>query len=163
MGLNTQNAHFAKVTRTTATLSIAVSGTPQVVPMEAALVGGNPFGLWSASVNPSRITVQKNGWYMVSGGVTFAASATGDREIYFVKNGAGAFGRQTVKSATLANPLCTALPMRLVRGDYVELFVNQTSGGALNIGMTAANEDPYFSVVLMRPEYDFVTSEVFSG
>jgi len=162
MGLNTQNAHFAKVTRTTATLSIAVSGTPQVVPWEAIITAGNPFALWVVG-SPNRITIQKNGWYLLAGGVTFAASATGDREIYFVKTGAGAYGRQTVKSATLANPLATSTVLRLVRGDYIELFVNQTSGGALNIGMTAANEDPYLSVSLIRPEYDFVTSEVFSG
>lgn len=164
MGLNTQNAHFAKVTRTTATLSIAVSGTPQVVPFEAALNGdGNKFGLWSSTTNPSRITIQKNGFYMVFGGVTFAASATGDREIYVVKSGAGAFGRVTIKSATLANPLTCCTFMKLVRGDYVELFVNQTSGGALNITTTAANEDPYFGVMLMYPEYDFITSEITAG
>jgi hypothetical protein len=161
MGLNIANIKFARVTRTTATLSIAVSGTPQVIPFEAAIgAGGNIFGMWSSSVNPSRITIQRAGYYHCVANVTFAASATGDRELYFVKNGAGVIGRQSAKSATLVTSQSTAAILELVAGDYLEVFVNQTSGGALNITTTAANQDPSFTVCLCRPDADFASVEV---
>ena len=163
MGMNTQNVHFTKVTRTTATLSIAVSGTPQVMAWEAVIVGGNPFALWVVG-SPNRITIQKNGWYMLSAGVEFAANATGDREIYFNKNGVVTpIGSQGNKSPTLAGRISTSTFIRLARGEFVETWVNQTSTAALNVNTTAAGETPYFSVTLMRPDYDFVTSEVIPG
>jgi hypothetical protein len=167
MGLNLQNLHMTKVVRTTATLSIAVSGTPQVIPFEAAVTGGTPvFGgpsnaaLWVLAA-PTRVTIQKNGWYNFFGGVEFAANATGDREIYFYKNGVvSPIGGTSVKSSTVLNRLATSTYIRLVRGDYMELWVNQTCTAALNVNTTAAAETPYIACVLARPEYDFVTSEV---
>jgi hypothetical protein len=161
MGMNIANIQFAKVTRTTATLSIAVSGTPQVIPWEAAIVAGNPFALWSSSVNPSRVTILAPGWYSLVANVDFAASATGDREIYFVKTGANAFGRQTIKSATLANPMSTQAVLRLLVGDYIEVFANQTSGGALNVVTTSANETPSLTVTLIRPVFSNVSEVLF--
>ena len=152
MGQNAANMKFCQVTRTTATLSIAVSGTAQVVPFEAALPGGNsPFALWEGVTNPSRITVNRAGWFWANCAIEFAASATGDRTIGFRKNGiASLIGGQTNKSATLAQEMTTAVLISLIAGDYLEVWVNQTSGGALNITTTLAKQSPSFSVFMHR-------------
>ena len=161
MGMNIANIQFAKVTRTTATLSIAVSGTPQVIPWEAAVVAGNPFANWVLAVNPSRVTFSVAGWYSLVANVDFAASATGDREIYFQRSGVGIYGRQTIKSATLANPMSTQAVLCVAVGDYVEVFANQTSGGALNVVTTAANETPSLTVTLVRPQFSNASEVAF--
>lgn len=152
MGQNAANMKFCQVTRTTAALSIAASGTPQVIPFEAAIGGGNtPFALWEGTTNPSRITVNRAGYFLAVACVEFAANATGDRSVGFRKNGvASLIGGQTIKSATLANELQTSALIFLVAGDYLEVWVNQTSGGALNVTTTAAKQSPSFSLFMQR-------------
>lgn len=148
MGLNTESLRFAKVVRTT-NLSLATSGTIQVVPFESALVNRNT--LWAVAT-PSRITVDKPGTYQISAQVEFAASATGDRELAIRKNGVAAdLLKVTIKSATLANDLSLTGYLQLTVGDYVELYANQTSGGALNLTATAAKESPALSLALVDP------------
>lgn len=153
MGLNLQNIQFQKVVRTT-NLSIAVSGTPQVIVWESSAGQYNLFGLWNSAVNPSRVTIARAGIYTLVGNLAFAANGVGDREIYFQKNGAGIFGRQTTAFSTVANEKSTTAIVALVAGDYIELFANQTSGGALNAVATVANESPSLVVIMSRPISD---------
>ncbi len=157
MGFNTENSRAVKVTRAT-NLSLAVSGTIQVVPFSTVNVDRS--GLWTVA-NPSRITVDKTGTYLISAQVEFAASATGDRELAIRKNGATNDLLKTgLKSATLANDLSLSGILQLAAGDYVELWANQTSGGALNITATVAKESPALSVVLLDPIPDTSSSVV---
>jgi hypothetical protein len=157
MGFNTENQRSVKVRRTT-NLSLAVSGTIQVVPWESVLVDRS--GLW-ASGTPNRITVDKPGMYMISAQVEFAANATGDRELAIRKNGvASDLLKTSLKSSTLANDLALSGCLQLAAGDYIELWANQTSTGALNITATAAKESPSLSVALLHPIPDTSASGV---
>lgn len=153
MGLNLQNIQFQKVVRTT-TVSIAVSGTPQAISWESSTGQYNLFGLWNLSVTPTRVVIGRAGIYTLVGVLDYAANATGDREIFFQKNGAGIFGRQTIKSSTLANSMTTTAVLSLVSGDFIELVANQTSTAALNVTATVANESPSLTVIMSRPISD---------
>jgi hypothetical protein len=150
MGMNAANSKYCQVVRTSV-LSHAVSGTVQVVPFEAAAPGGNIFNLWEGTTNPSRITVNRSGWYLVVAALEFAANATGDRTVGFRKNGvASLIGGQTNKSATLAQEMATSVSIFLVANDFVEVWANQTSTAALNITATAAKQSPSFSLFFQR-------------
>ena len=151
MGFNISNQRYVKVIRGT-TLSHAVSGTPQTIDWSAGVKNSN--GMWEGVTNPSRLTANRPGWYSVKGYVSFAANATGDRELRIIKNGAAAaiVGRASVKSATLITALQVHARVYLNVGDYVQLVANQTSTAALDMTATAAEECPSFSMCLELPE-----------
>jgi len=151
MGFNISNMRFAKISRAT-TLSLAVSGTPQTVDLSTPLKNSN--NLWEGVTNPSRITINRPGWYRVSAFVEFAASATGDRDVRIIKNGSATtiLAQAVVKSATLITCLTISAPVYLIAGDFVQLVANQTSGGALDLIATALKECPNLSVQLVLPE-----------
>lgn len=92
------------------------------------------------STNNSRITITTAGLYSLKAQVAFAANATGNRKIFFVKNG----------STSLASVYCAPSPtdrtvlqaMTLVQAsasDYFEVQAEQGSGGALNIEGSAGD------------------------
>jgi hypothetical protein len=89
--------------------------------------------------NNTRITIPsgKSGYYLFYGNYNFAANTTGVRMGYFIKNGAGGSiqGSQTLLGATPSNVFMTnnAIILNLTAGDYLEMAVQQTSGGNLNI------------------------------
>ena len=87
------------------------------------------------SSNNTRFTIPagKGGYYLVSGNVGFASNSVGNRESYFNLN--GSFGFQAVSSAaapTTATVNSFSFIANLSVDDYIELYVNQTSGGSLN-------------------------------
>jgi len=94
----------------------------------------------STSVNPSRITINTAGVYMVSGLLNWGASANGtDRVASVFKNGSevGGFrpGALSLPSYSVSTSIILGAshPMNLAVGDYIELRGYQTSGGgALN-------------------------------
>ena len=89
--------------------------------------------------NNSRYTVQ-TGWaglWEVSGVVSFASNATGKRSIDIRINGSTSgytVGYPPVNGAT--TQIGISALVRLVVGDYVELYATQTSGGNLNTDVT---------------------------
>jgi hypothetical protein len=94
----------------------------------------------STSSNTSRITIPsgKSGYYRVFINYHFAANASGVRMAYFVKNGAGTGaiqGSQTVYAPTPSNVFIatSATTVNLTAGDYIEMAVQQVSGGSLNL------------------------------
>jgi len=90
----------------------------------------------STSSNTSRFTVPsgKAGKYLLTGVIAFA-TGTGTREVAIYKNGAAVNYGVTLPAS--ANPLGTYMPisyvLSLAVADYVEIFVYQNSGGALNV------------------------------
>jgi hypothetical protein len=90
----------------------------------------------STSTNTSRFTVPsgKAGKYLITGTIAFA-TGTGTREVAYYKNGAAVNYGPTLPAS--ANPLGTYIPisyvLSLAVADYVEIFVYQNSGGALNV------------------------------
>jgi hypothetical protein len=98
-------------------------------------VGTDPWTLWAASPNPTRITAPIDGWYTFTGWVSFAANTTGIRGVKIRSQGttAQAFQRVSAASAGTTELTVTTGPVSLVAGNYVELTVEQTSGGNLDV------------------------------
>jgi hypothetical protein len=115
-------------------LSVATA-TPTAVTMPSEDVDSDAFH--STSVNTSRLTVPAGmgGTYMVVGNAVFATNATGHRQTFLQVNGGG--GNQEGEGTPAVSGNVTrhsvTMMLELAAGDYVELWVNQTSGAALNI------------------------------
>lgn len=99
------------------------------------------------STNNSRLTVTTAGKYHISGHVGFEANATGIRAIAIKTNGTSDFLAVQNANAVSGAPhyLSISADYNLSAGDYVELVVYQTSGGALNI-VRLANYTPEFGM-----------------
>ncbi|MFJ6085180.1 hypothetical protein ACIQI8_27605 [Streptomyces sp. NPDC092369] len=89
----------------------------------------------STSTNTSRYTVQVAGTYAITGMVSFAANATGNRAGRITVNGTavpGSFVKGLAATATHSSGAAFHAQAVLAVGDYIELQGLQTSGGALN-------------------------------
>jgi hypothetical protein len=88
--------------------------------------------------NTSRITIPSGagGVYLVTGGISFDANATGTREIRILKNGS------TIKQVTVGAAPSGNTNLTISRGDlavatdFYEIAAVQTSGGNLNVTLT---------------------------
>lgn len=93
----------------------------------------------STASNTSRMTIPAGlgGKYRATAGTAFDAGGTGDRYIAIRVNGAVLTGGSTVDvrapHASLTADRSGSLDVDVVAGDYVELYVYQDSGGALNV------------------------------
>ena len=93
-------------------------------------------GFHSTSSNTSRITIPsgKAGKYLFVATIVFATNATGNRSIFFAKNGSlVARGQRVPPSAASETHLTTSAIVDLAISDYVEVFGYQNSGGNLNV------------------------------
>lgn len=99
------------------------------------------------ATNNSRLTCKTAGVYAISGNVSFAANATGLRELDILLNGATMIASKTVGNVggTVATIVDVGCDYLLAVNDYVELRVYQDSGGALNV-LSTGNYTPEFSM-----------------
>jgi len=105
----------------------------------------------STVTNTNRITIPtgKGGKYLVTAMVTFAGNATGFRALYLTVNSATPnasatrFSTQDQPSAVVDSSCVGSMVVSLSAGDYVNLAVYQSSGGALNV--LGNNSDPGIS------------------
>lgn len=99
------------------------------------------------ALNPSRLTVPANGYYIVSASIRYAPDPNGSRRAQIFKNGASfpgrtidvqvpAVGQNSILNITSPAILCTA-------GDYFEVETVQDSGVSLNV---AANDATWFAI-----------------
>lgn len=104
--------------------------------------------LHSTSANTERLTAPITGLYSIGGHAYFAANATGSRQISVRVNGSTyiAIQREAKGDATNVTVLSVETVYRLAAGEYVELVVQQTSGGNLDV-TAAANYSPEFWMV----------------
>jgi len=93
------------------------------------------------ATNNSRLVAAETGIYICYAQATWAANATGRRRLTVRKTAAGSAtgGTQVarmdvpvVPAGTHTNVLAAEVPMTATT-DYLEMFVQQTSGGALNV------------------------------
>lgn len=87
------------------------------------------------ATNNTRLTVRTAGKYRIYGALVFAAGATGERAIAFRKGGITWLGGdQRAANSTAANQtvVSASTTADLAAGDYVEMWGEQVSGGALN-------------------------------
>lgn len=97
--------------------------------------------------NTSRLTAVVAGTYIITGDVTFASGAAGNRTAAIKKNALSYLGiNGRVTTATGVETVNVVTVAQLAATDYVELEVNQVSGGALNV-TTVAGKSPVFSMV----------------
>lgn len=126
-----------------ATISHAVSGTPQVVTFNTERYDTDT--MHSTVSNTGRITFTTAGVYHIVGTVEFAANATGSRSLFIRLNGSTNVGaaNDAVSSGTQVTRLQVVAEYNFAAADYVELVANQDSGGALNL-VAVANYSPEF-------------------
>ena len=102
----------------------------------------------STTTNPTRITIPNPGTYAISANLWWSASAAGYRQIWLYKNGSslGLYGQAPGVGAATSMSLYDELPF--VAGDYVEVWVEQSSGAALTIN-ASAGDLAYFTARLV--------------
>ena len=96
-------------------------------------------GFHSTVSNTSRITIPsgKGGYYLFRSAAQIQNNATGERLMRFYKNGSFADPQFRLSHDSDGhNSIMLVSWMNLVAGDYIECYVNQTSGGNLNFNPT---------------------------
>lgn len=95
------------------------------------------YTAWSAG-NPTRITPKYPGYYSITGSVAFAVNGSGARSVAIRKNGVATDLFQTTAAASGFNQVNQVTGILLFNGstDYVEIYVDQVSGGNLNTVVT---------------------------
>ena len=127
--------------------SFTTSGTIYAVPLNQESYDTHSFH--STTTNPERFTCTKAGTYLITGQVSFAANATGNRDALVRVNGTDYVGQMRLQAASSGS---TSVPVtaivKLNVGDYVELCGRQYSGGSL--GTYYANTiSNYMTMVLI--------------
>lgn len=101
------------------------------------------------AVNNTRYTAQAGGQYLMIATVPWANNATGIRRIDFKKNGTTFYTGSSHPSGVATRVSTNASRiLELSFGDYVEVFVHQTSGGNLDADGTL-NEGLTWDIVWM--------------
>ena len=88
--------------------------------------------------NPTRLVAPRGGYYEVKCAITFAINSTGVRQVRLLRNGTPITAPQTLTTLGATTGSETVLnivfpEVNLGIGGYVEVEVNQTSGGDLNV------------------------------
>ena len=99
------------------------------------------------TTNNSRLMCRYAGIYAIKAQIQWAPNATGERLLDILLNNATVIARSRweVGQALVLDQIVTC-DYALVVGDYIEVQVYQSSGGALAVG-AAANWSPEFSMV----------------
>jgi hypothetical protein len=103
--------------------------------------------------NPTRLTCNTPGRYLVAGSIPYDAGTTGNREARITKNGSDVSGGRNLIPAPGGGGLVVLTPIievSLVAGDFLELRANQSNGTSLTT--TAVNSVfPMFRVRWVGP------------
>lgn len=102
----------------------------------------------STATNTSRLTAPTAGLYMIGGHVAFATNGTDYREVRIRLNGTTHLASQATGAGVSIDPtrMSVTTTYQLAAGDYVELTVVQSSGGALDV-IAEGNNSPEFWIV----------------
>lgn len=103
----------------------------------------------STAANTGRITFTTAGGYDVGCGVAFAANATGQRDCSIRLNGTTpiAYDARAAAPATVDTVFCISTFYEFAAGDFIEVYVFQNSGAALNV-RASGNISPEFWAAL---------------
>jgi hypothetical protein len=97
--------------------------------------------------NNTRYTFQYSGTYLLLGGVSWAASTTGFRQVLFRGNGTASYKKiQAAPSPSFETALQTAVTEPFNAGDYVELMCWQNSGGSLSTVVADQSVWPWMDI-----------------
>jgi hypothetical protein len=94
----------------------------------------------STSSNTSRLTIPVTRRYQVGASVVLASNATGYRQVYFLVNGTTTIARMTIGAnpGAVTELVLAGVDWSFTAADYVEVYVVQNSGGALNVTAVSA-------------------------
>ena len=123
------------------TLSVS-NNTDTFIPWDSEIFDTD--GYHDNSTNLSRFTVPtgKAGKYLMTCSVQFASNSTGRRSLAIAKNGAVGGSRLLIYTLPGLNDemsLSVSLVVTAAVGDYFGFYVNQTSGGSLNLFGDSSN------------------------
>lgn len=82
---------------------------------------------------PTRLTINTSGTFRIEAKATFDTNIVGDYYILIRKNGSTTIAQSATVPAEETNALVITTSAALVSTDYIEVLVNQTSGGSLNV------------------------------
>lgn len=107
----------------------------------------------SPTTNTSRYTAHEDGWWMLTGGVSVEANATGRRMTQWAKNGTVVSGSRIDTLALSAGE--SVIPARTIfislsAGDYVELQLWQNSGGTRSTVVLPAEQQSTLTALWIR-------------
>ena len=111
----------------------------------------DPYGMHSTSSNTSRVTVPKDGVYLITGNIRTASNSTGVRDLMIVVDGSTTIAFNGLKANATDGDLAimqVSTMYKLTASQYVELRLWQNSGAALNVEAWG-NYSPEFSVQYM--------------
>lgn len=95
------------------------------------------WGMHDTVSNTERVTIPKAGRYLCIGIASWAANATGQRQMYLEEVGSlnkiFAYDQVSPSGASLQTRHLTGTALELEKDVYIKMVVRQTSGGALNI------------------------------
>jgi hypothetical protein len=134
------------------TLGQAISNNTWTdIPLDSELIDSD--GGHSTVTNTARYTPQTAGWFLFSGGVSFASNATGVRGVRWSFTGTAVNGSQALVNSLSGQVTSTVARTQLIAAngstDYVTIQGFQTSGGSLN-SSAATTEQPDMSVLWIR-------------
>lgn len=133
-----------KVRRTTAQ-SIATGGSGATITFDEERFDTDT--MWDPGA-PARLSVTTAGIYAISAGAVFATNATGTRQVAVFLNGTTIIGGNSVPAVSGGGTVVGAHVLyALTVGDYLELSVFQSSGGALDVSVTTMR--PYLEAILV--------------
>ena len=100
--------------------------------------------LHSTATNNSRLTAPEDGIYMITGHIEWGANANGTRLIYVTHSVDGTIAGNRIQAVSGGQQSISTV-YEMTGGEYVELGVLQTSGGALNV-VSSGNDSPEFTM-----------------
>lgn len=110
----------------------ALTAIGTVVPWDTELA--DPVGMHAAA-NPDRIVIPETGWYHALGGPRFPANATGYRVAQLRLGPSTIVAETCVGAAPVRDTVFNVSDYFFANaGDFLRMFVEQNSGGTLNVG-----------------------------
>ena len=142
-------AYRVSAFRNSTVFTLTTSGTIYAIPFNQEVY--DTHGFHDNTTNPSRITCQKAGTYIVTGQVSFAANATDNRDALLRVNGTDYVGQLRLPAAASGS---TSVPVTAIvmlnANDYIELCGRQYSGGSLDL-YYANSISNYLTIVRIAP------------
>jgi hypothetical protein len=107
--------------------------------------------LHSTSTNPSRLTAQQAGKYLITGHADFQANAAGLRQLQIVLNQVTSLAASSLPAVAAATTRVSVSTIyHLNAGDFVQLWAYQSSGGLLYV-LATPNLSPEFAIQWVGP------------
>jgi hypothetical protein len=97
--------------------------------------------------SPTMITINTPGKYLIGGAVHWQSNVTGMRQLSIFKNGTTPLVNSAHPTTATLNPMQNVTTLvELIAGDFLELFVYQNSGAALDVNSLADHSPNFWAI-----------------